>query len=60
LEALSVERLQGILREAIDAVLDYSAYEAEIEAEKKDAAFLEAVRRRVHATLKDIDFGANE
>ncbi len=55
LEALSPDRLQSILRTAIDSVLDIEAFNAELDAEKKDAAFLSGVRRTVHEILTDLD-----
>jgi hypothetical protein len=47
MEAVPPERLQGLLRDAIDSVLDVDAYNAEIDAEKQDAAQLDGIRRRV-------------
>lgn len=55
LEALAPEQLQDILREAIEAVVDREALDAEIAAEKQDAAHLELIRRRVREALADID-----
>jgi hypothetical protein len=55
LEALSPELLQQVVREAIESVIDRDAYTAEINAERKDAAFLEGVRRTVADSLKSID-----
>jgi hypothetical protein len=51
LEAVPPARLQAILREVIDDVLDLEAFNAEIDAEKRDAARLDAYRRVVHETL---------
>ena len=56
LEAVPPPALQGILREAIDSVLDVEAFNAEIEAEKHDAGHLDAVRRVVQGQLRDVDF----
>jgi hypothetical protein len=53
LEALPPDRLQQILRAAIDAVIDVKAFNAEIDMEKKDAAYLAATRKTVHDTLRD-------
>ncbi len=55
LEALPPAELQRLLREALDAVIDHDAFQAEIEAERSEAAFLEGVRQRVRRALaKDI------
>jgi ParB-like nuclease domain len=51
LEAAPPSRLQQYLRDAINAVLDIDAYNAEVEREKQDAAYLETVRRQAHAVL---------
>jgi hypothetical protein len=47
LEAVPPERLQAILRDAIDGVLDTSAFNAEVEAEKGDVRHLDQMRRQV-------------
>ncbi|MFH1923063.1 MAG: ParB N-terminal domain-containing protein [Planctomycetota bacterium] len=57
LEALDPETLQTILRDAIDSVIDVDAFNAEIDAEKADAAYLQGVRRTVHDVLQDLDLG---
>ncbi len=57
LEALEPQVLQQVLRQAVDAVLDLKAFNAEIDAEKADAAFLETTRRTVLAALKSLDLG---
>lgn len=54
LEAIPPEQLQEILRRTIDQVLDVDAFNAEIEAEKRDAVQLEAVRRVVCERLGEI------
>jgi hypothetical protein len=54
LESVPPDRLQAILHEAIDALIDVKAFNAEVEAEKRDAAYLDGVRRSVHAMLKDL------
>jgi hypothetical protein len=51
LEALPPAALQGILREAIDGVIDREAFNAELTTEKRDAAFLAGIRQRVATTL---------
>jgi hypothetical protein len=53
LEAVPPARLQEILREAIGGVLDADAFEAEVDAEKQDAANLEAHRRAFRKLLED-------
>ncbi len=45
LEAASPQQLQDALQQAIDAVVDHQALDAEIEAEKKEAVFLDKVRK---------------
>lgn len=45
LEALAPEQLQGIVRTAIEGVLDLDAFGSEQDAERNDAARLEALRR---------------
>jgi 5S rRNA maturation endonuclease (ribonuclease M5) len=60
LEAVPPKTLQGFLTEAINSVLDIDAFNVELDAEKRDAAFLEGVRRHVCESLRglpDIDFG---
>ena len=56
LEALPPETLQAILRQHIEAVIDRDAFDAEIEAERRDAKFLAGVRNTVNDVLSDIDF----
>jgi hypothetical protein len=55
LEALKPDDLQSLLRAAIDSVLDVDAFNAELAAEKEDAAFLDPVRRRVNEFLREIE-----
>lgn len=55
LESISPEVLQNITRAAIEAVIDRDAFDAEVEAEKQDAAFLEGVRRTACESLKELD-----
>jgi hypothetical protein len=56
LEALDPDALQGIVREAIDSVIDIDAYNSEVSAEATDAAFLDGVRNTVHDALRDMDW----
>jgi len=53
LEAVSPNTLQEMLRTTIDSILDVDAFNAEIDAEKADAAVLELTRRRVHHALRE-------
>src|SRR5262249_28025168 len=55
LEAVPPATLQSYLREAINSVLDVNAFNAEVEAEKRDAAHLAAVRRRALAFLRQVE-----
>ena len=55
LEALTPDDLQSLLRDAIDSVLDVEAFNAELRAEKDDAAFLDPVRRRVNKFLQELN-----
>lgn len=57
LEAVQPGQLQRMLRDAIDAVLDIDAFNAEIDAEKRDAAKLTSMRRKVHEQLAGINLG---
>jgi hypothetical protein len=54
-EALHPAGLQAIVTEAIDSVIDIDAFNAELAAEKQDAAFLAVVRETVKNALKGID-----
>ena len=54
LEAVPPDQLQTILRQAIDSVLDIAAFNAEVDAEKRDAARLEGVRRALRDNLDAI------
>lgn len=55
LEALPPADLQSILRQAIESAIDRGALDAEIEAEKQDAAFLDVVRRRALRAVGDLE-----
>ncbi len=54
LEALSPEQLQTILSETIDSVIDVEAFNTELEAEKSDAAYLQAVRERIYENALEL------
>jgi hypothetical protein len=53
LEALAPQVQQDLLRQAIDSVLDIDAFNAELEREKEDAAFLAMLRQRCLTTLRN-------
>jgi hypothetical protein len=55
LEAIHPEQLQDMLRKAIDNVLDVDAFNAEVNAEKEDAAKLDVIRRTLHRQFGDIN-----
>ena len=54
LETLPPATLESILTQAIDDVIDVEKFNAELDAEKTDAAFLEALRRRAMSALAGI------
>lgn len=60
LEALSPTTLQTILTEAIESVIDIDLYNAEVDAEAEDAAFLDGVRNTVHDALKQMNWEQDE
>lgn len=60
LDALELDDLQDILKDAIDSVLDIDAFNAELDAYKKDAAFLEGVRKTIHEALAGLNLGTDE
>lgn len=53
LEAVPPERLQKILGEAIDRVLDADKFNAEIKAGKREATYLEGVHRSLTKMIRD-------
>jgi hypothetical protein len=53
LEAVPPDQLQAIMRQAIDQVLDVDAFNAEIDAEKRDAGYLAGLRRALRDNLDD-------
>lgn len=59
LEAVPPDKLQEILRASIDSVLDVPAFNHELDEEKKDAAFLQTIRKQAHERLKGLAFGEN-
>src|SRR5262249_23655072 len=54
LEAVPPPELQRLLRQHIDGVLDRERFNAEVDAEKSDVAFLDRVRRTVHQVLREM------
>lgn len=56
LEAVPPQTLQQWLQEAIDSVMDLDAFNAELEAEKRDAARLQDLREQVKEALCYMDF----
>jgi hypothetical protein len=54
LEALMPAQLQQILSEAIDSVLNVELFNAEIEAEKADAAYLQVMREQIYKNSLDL------
>jgi len=60
LEAVSPETLQELLTDAIDSVIDAKRFNAELDADRQDAAFLQGVRQTVHAELQNLDFGGEQ
>jgi hypothetical protein len=55
LEAVPPDTLQGLLRGAIEGVMDTAAYEAELKREADDEVFLDVVRVNVMAQIADVD-----
>jgi hypothetical protein len=60
LKQFLLRKLQELLEGAIDRVIDTAAFNAEVDAEKRDAAYLEAVRQRVHGALAEWTNGLGE
>ncbi|MDA0589753.1 MAG: ParB/RepB/Spo0J family partition protein [Planctomycetota bacterium] len=54
LESLPPATLQEFLREAIRSVMDLDAYNAEVDQERKDAAWLQGVRRTITGALSEL------
>jgi hypothetical protein len=55
LDALEPAQLQSLLTRALDNVIDRKAYTAEIEAERRDGAFLDRVRQSVNQAIESLD-----
>jgi len=60
LEAVEPSELQQMFETAIENVIDRDAFEAEIEAEKADAACLEAKRATIFASLQQTGIAEEE
>jgi ParB/RepB/Spo0J family partition protein len=60
LEAVEPSELQRMLEEAIESVIDSDVLDSEIEAEKEDAAFLEAKRAAIFAMLQQTGLAEEE
>lgn len=54
LEALPPETLREILRDAIDEVIDLDLFNAELDAEKQDAAKLEGLRYQIQRIMQNV------
>jgi hypothetical protein len=55
LEAVPPERLQAILRDAINSVIEVNLFNAEIDREGQDAADLDRIRRRLLSRVCEIE-----
>jgi hypothetical protein len=53
-EALEPQLLQELLTEAIESVMDMDAFNAELEQEKQDAAYLDGIRTQVLQATREI------
>ena len=53
-EAISPEQLQAIVHSAVDSVIDTAAFNAELDREREDAAFLDNARRRAAVALSGL------
>jgi hypothetical protein len=60
LEAVTPDTLQSLLKDTIDSLIDTDAFNAEIDAERADAAYLVGLRRTAHEALADAVGGADE
>jgi hypothetical protein len=55
LDAVQPGDLERVLTEALDSVIDVEAFNAELDREKNDAAFLDGVRRTVYESLRTLN-----
>jgi hypothetical protein len=53
-EALPGTPLQDLVREAVDSVIDIDLFNAELDAERQDAAQISEARQRVHLALRGV------
>jgi len=53
LEAITPEHLQRVVEDAIDSVIDRELFNAELDKEREDAAYLSATRKHLHQILLD-------
>lgn len=54
LEALEPDALASILTQTIDSVIDHDAFNAELDQEKKDSVFVEAVRNQAVSHIQEL------
>ncbi len=54
LEAIQPEQMQTVVREAIEATIDLSAFNAELKAEREDATRIQAVKSSVAGLFSDL------
>jgi ParB-like nuclease domain len=59
LEALDPTVLQTLLTSAIESVIDLDAFNAEVQAEREDAAHIAATRARMLTVLRDSEDGSS-
>jgi hypothetical protein len=60
LEALQPGQLKTILTEAIDSIIDISAFNFELDEEKKNAHYLGVVREQVRDAVLKLDFNEDD
>ncbi len=60
LESMPIPTLQQILRNAIDSVIDMERFNYEVEAERRDAAELEAKRKQFLRVLREMKLADEE
>ena len=58
LEAVPPEQLQQLLRDAVDSVMDVKAYNAELDAEKRDVIELGEFHKRIKPAFADVNLPA--
>jgi hypothetical protein len=60
LEAIPPDGLQRMLRTTIDSIIDTNRFNEEIEADRRDAAFLAGVRQRAHQAVGSLVGGTSQ